>query len=180
MKIIGNSNRAEGPLVSCTSRLTARPGHCVCMHGHIAMARSLPLHAGRRYRLPASRLSATRTTPLPYPLLPSIFLSLSASSKPHQSSSRCCPNSGCQLLSPWVPLLYSSSPAQRRSGCSNSALPLLPHLHQQRRPSETIQHLLPWCPCHLLPFQPPAPIEATTCLPTLCVLLYLFPAASCD
>jgi hypothetical protein len=138
MKIIGNSNRAKGPLVSCTSRLTARPGHCVCTRSHIAMTRSPPLHVGRRYRLPASRLSATRMTPRPYPFLPSIFLSPSASSKPHQSRSRCHPNSSCRLLSPWAPLIYSSSPAQRQSGCSHSALPLLPHLHQQRRPSEPL------------------------------------------
>jgi hypothetical protein len=48
LKINGNSNRAEGPHVSCTGHLTACPGHCMCMRGDVAVARSPPLHANRQ------------------------------------------------------------------------------------------------------------------------------------
>jgi hypothetical protein len=93
----------------------------VCTCGHVAMAQSPPLHTGRRYRLPASRLSATRTTPQPYPFLPCIFLSPSASSKSHQSRSRCRPNSGRPPSSlgaaPLAPLLQCTLAAHHFIAC---------------------------------------------------------------
>jgi hypothetical protein len=93
----------------------------VCTRDHVAMARSPPLHTSRRYRLPASRLSATHMTPQPYPFLPYIFLSPSASSKLHQSRSRCHPNSGRPPsflgAAPLAPLLQCTLAARHFIAC---------------------------------------------------------------
>jgi hypothetical protein len=73
VKINGNSNRAEGPLVSYTGRLTARPGHCGRTRDHVAMAShrlSTPV-AATFYRLQSRAQLARHPSLIPFSTLSS-------------------------------------------------------------------------------------------------------------
>jgi hypothetical protein len=111
--------------------------------------------AGRRFPSAPSSLGATSLV-----LLLQHTGTAAAGMQPATSSSRAPPH---------FPLLpYSSTPLPQRRGNQAAAMAPCPP---------------PTCPMAPLPYspiQPPAPMEATTCLPTLCVLLCLFLATACD